>query len=211
MSRAPTHCSRITGKAVDLYSQAIKLDPDFALARAHLSSTCAEIFHFQEPLDLWKDRARVEAETALRLQPDLGEAHFALGQCAYWFDNDYARALSEFAIAQNLLPNDSNIGAYVAAIRRRQGHWEEALATYRADGKARPAEREHHSQYSLHQYLDAALAPGGASGGPFSRRRAGFGRGQNSNRLCRVSWKGDVGAVSALGGRYSFGTIPTAS
>jgi TolB-like protein/Flp pilus assembly protein TadD len=125
-------------QAVELYSQAIQLDPDFALARAHLASTCAEIFHFYEPLQSWKNRARTEAETALRLQPDLGEAHFALGQCAYWLDEDYERALSQFAIAQKLLPNDSNIGALVAAIRRRQGRWEEALATYERAGKLDP-------------------------------------------------------------------------
>ena len=125
-------------QAVDLYSKAIALDPNFALARAHLASTCAEIFHFVEPLDSWKNRARSEAEAALRLQPDLGEAHFALGQCAYWFDEDYERALTEFATAQKILPNDSNIGAYVAAIRRRQGRWDEALATYERMEKLDP-------------------------------------------------------------------------
>ncbi len=125
-------------KAVDLYSRAIALDPEFALARAHLASTCAEIFHFHEPLDTWKNRARSEAEAALRLEPDLGEAHFALGQCTYWFDEDYERALAEFAIAQRALPNDSNIGAYVAAIRRRQGRWEDALATYQRMEKLDP-------------------------------------------------------------------------
>ena len=117
-------------RAVDLYARAIQLDPDFALARAHLASTCAEIFHFHEPLESWRNRARAEAETAARIQPGLGEAHFALGQCAYWFDEDYERALAEFATAQRDSPNDSNIGGYIAAIRRRQGRWEEALATY---------------------------------------------------------------------------------
>jgi TolB-like protein/Flp pilus assembly protein TadD len=125
-------------KAVDLYSQAIKLDPDFALARAHLASTCAEIFCFYEPLESWRNRARDEAEAALRLQPDLGEGHFALGQCAYWFDQDYERALREFGLAQQALPNDSNIGGYVAAIRRRQGRWEEALAAYERIEKLDP-------------------------------------------------------------------------
>jgi TolB-like protein/Flp pilus assembly protein TadD len=125
-------------QAVELYTKAIALDPNFALARAHLASTCAEIFHFYEPLQSWRNRARSEAEAALHLQPDLGEAHFALGQCAYWFDDDYERALSEFATAQKILPNDSNIGAYVAAIRRRQGRWEEALATYERAEKLDP-------------------------------------------------------------------------
>ncbi len=125
-------------QAVALYEQAIQLDPNFALARAHLASTCAEIFHFHEPLETWKDRARQEASAALRLQPDLGEAHFAYGQCAYWFDQDYERALSEFALAQRVLPNDSNIGAYVAAIRRRQGRWEESLSVYQRMEKLDP-------------------------------------------------------------------------
>jgi TolB-like protein/Flp pilus assembly protein TadD len=125
-------------KAVDLYSEAIKLDPNFALARAHLASTCAEIFNFYEPLESWRNRARAEAEAALRLQPNLGEGHFALGQCIYWFDQDYERALGEFGLAQKALPNDSNIGGYIGAIRRRQGHWEEALATYERVEKLDP-------------------------------------------------------------------------
>ena len=57
-------------RAAQLYSQAIALDPNFALAHAHLASTCAEIFHFHEPLDSWKTKARSEAEIALRLQPN---------------------------------------------------------------------------------------------------------------------------------------------
>ena len=125
-------------RAVDFYARAIELDPNFALARAHLASTCAEIFHFHEPLDSWKNRARAEAEAAARLQPGLGETHFALGQCAYWFDQDYPRAVTEFGIAQHDSPNNSNVGGYVAAIRRRQGHWEEALATYNRVEKLDP-------------------------------------------------------------------------
>jgi TolB-like protein/Flp pilus assembly protein TadD len=117
-------------RAVQLYSQAIVLDPNFALAHAHLASTCAEIFHFQEPLDTWKTKARSAAEAALRLQPNLAEAHFALGQCIYWMDENYEGALAEFAIAQRLAPSNANVGLLVAAIRRRQGHWEECLAAF---------------------------------------------------------------------------------
>ena len=117
-------------RAVQLYTQAIALDPNFALAHAHLASTCAEIFHFHEPLDSWKSKARSEAETALRLQPNLAEGHFALGQCIYWMDENYEGALAQFAIAQQLSPNNANIGLLVAAIHRRQGHWEECLAGF---------------------------------------------------------------------------------
>src|SRR4030095_14896677 len=82
--------------AGQLYRQAIELDPNFALAHARLASTCAEIFHYDEPTDAWRRKARTEAEIALRLQPNLAEAHFALGQCIYWMDQDYERALKQF-------------------------------------------------------------------------------------------------------------------
>jgi TolB-like protein/Flp pilus assembly protein TadD len=117
-------------RAEQLYSQAIALDPNFALAHAHLASTCAEIFHFHEPLDSWKTKARSEAETALRLQSNLAEGHFALGQCIYWMDENYEGALAQFAIAQQLSPSNANIGVLVASIHRRQGHWEESLKAF---------------------------------------------------------------------------------
>jgi TolB-like protein/class 3 adenylate cyclase/Tfp pilus assembly protein PilF len=116
--------------AEQLYMQAIELDPKFALAHARLASTRAEIFHFYEPLDVWKTKARVEAEIALGLQPDLAEAHFALGQCIYWMDQDYDRALKQFEIASRLSPNSGDIGRLIAGIKRRQGKWQESLEEY---------------------------------------------------------------------------------
>lgn len=118
-------------RAVQLYAGAIELDPNFALAYAHLATTYAEIFHFHEPLASWREKAQAAAQMAQRLQPNLSEAHFALGQCAYWLDGNYERALAEFAQAQELAPNNATIGRLIAAIKRRQGHWEEALAAYR--------------------------------------------------------------------------------
>jgi TolB-like protein/Flp pilus assembly protein TadD len=118
-------------KAERLYVKAIALDSKFALAHARLASTRAEIFHYYEPLDSWKTRARSSAETALQLQPSLGEAHLAIGQCIYWFDQDYDAALAEFDTALRLAPNNSETGGLIAAIKRRQGKWEEALEGYR--------------------------------------------------------------------------------
>ena len=78
-------------RAEQLYTQAIALDRNFALAHAHLASTYAEIYHFHEPLLSWAIKAKNAAQTALQIQPDLGEGHFALGQCIYWIDGDYHR------------------------------------------------------------------------------------------------------------------------
>src|SRR6266700_7860218 len=132
-------------KAEQLYKTAIGLDAKFALAHARLASTRAALFHYYEPLDAWKTKARVEADVALQLQPNLAEAHLALGQCMYWIDQDYNRALVEFDTASRLSPNNSEAGGLIAAIKRRQGRWRQLrwwqrlkVATSISGGKATP-------------------------------------------------------------------------
>jgi TolB-like protein/Flp pilus assembly protein TadD len=125
-------------RAEQLYTQAIALDRYFALAHAHLASTYAEIYHFHEPLLSWAIKAKNAAQTALQIQPDLGEGHFALGQCIYWIDGDYAGAVAEFEKAQRLLPNDGHVGNLIAAIKRRQGRWQEALDAYERIARVDP-------------------------------------------------------------------------
>jgi len=138
ISRNPDTLLEDYKTAEQLYTQAIALDPNFALAHARLASVRAEIFHYYEPTDAWKLKARQEAETALRLQPDLAEAHFALGQCIYWMDQDYDRALEQFEIASRLSPSNGDIGRLIAAIKRRQGKWQEALEAYERVAKIDP-------------------------------------------------------------------------
>ena len=77
-----------------------------------------------------KNKARQSAEKALELQPELAEAHLALGQCNYWFEEDYDAALQEFDATLRLAPNNSETGGLIAAIKRRQGKWDESLAQY---------------------------------------------------------------------------------
>ena len=130
ISRNPDTVLEDYKTAEQLYKQAIALDPDFALAHARLASVCAEVFHYYEPTEDWKTKARTEAEIALRLRPDLAEAHLALGQCIYWMDQDYGRALEKFEIAARLAPSNGDITRLIAAIKRRQGKWEQALEEY---------------------------------------------------------------------------------
>ena len=125
-------------KADQLYLQAITLDPKFALAHARLASTAGQIYHFYEPIDSWKAKARSEAGLAAQLQPNLAEAHLALAQCAYWIDVDYDRALRELAAAARLSPNNGDVGELTAAIKRRQGHWEEAIQAFEHSQKIDP-------------------------------------------------------------------------
>lgn len=130
ISRNPDTLLEDYKTADQLYMQAVALDPDFALAHARLASVCAEIFHYYEPTENWRARARAEADTALRLQPNLAEAHFALGQCIYWMDQGYDRALEQFDVGARLSPNNGDIARLIAAIKRRQGKWEQSLEEY---------------------------------------------------------------------------------
>jgi len=114
--------------AEQFYSEAIRYDPSFALAHARLSATIARIYHWFESTDERKSRMKAEAERALQIRPDLGEGHLALGLYYYWAEKNYDKALAEFAVASKALPNDSDISYFAAAIRRRQGRWQEHLA-----------------------------------------------------------------------------------
>ena len=111
-----------------LYERALQLDPKFALAAAGLSRTESWIFHTHDPTPAREEKARVLAERALKLQPDLPEAHLARGFSYYYGGNDYDSALREFETAQRGLPNAAEAYLAIGAIQRRQGHWAESTA-----------------------------------------------------------------------------------
>ncbi len=115
-------------KAEPLFEQAIKLDPNFAAAFAGLSMVESWVYHSFDPVPSRREKARLNAEDALRLQPDLPEGHLALGFSYYYGDRDYERALAEFDIARRGLPNESQAYLAIGAIQRRQGKWAESNA-----------------------------------------------------------------------------------
>ena len=117
-----------TLKAEPLFEQAIKLDPNFAAAFAGLSMVESWVYHSFDPVPSRREKARLNAEQALRLQPDLPEAHLALGFSYYYGDRDYDRALNEFDIARRGLPNESQAYMAIGAIQRRQGKWADSNA-----------------------------------------------------------------------------------
>jgi TolB-like protein/Flp pilus assembly protein TadD len=116
-------------KAEELFEQAIKLDPKFAAAFAGLSIVESWIYHYFDPTPGRREKARRNADEALRLQPDLPEGHLALGFCYYYGDRDYERALGEFEIAKRDLPNEPQAYLAIGAIQRRQGKWAESTAS----------------------------------------------------------------------------------
>src|SRR4029077_4766869 len=109
-----------------LYQRAIDLDPNFALAIARYSQLESWNQHTFEKTPERREKARALAERALELQPDLPEAHVAVGFSYYYGDNNYEAALKEFEIAQRGLPNESEVYLALGAIQRRQGKWTES-------------------------------------------------------------------------------------
>ena len=124
----PDHLRDDSIKAEELFEQAIKLDPKFAAAFAGLSMVESWIYHSFEPTQARREKARLNADESLRLEPNLPEGHLALGFSYYYGDRDYERALAEFEIAKRDLPNEAQAYMAIGAIQRRQGKWTESTA-----------------------------------------------------------------------------------
>jgi TolB-like protein/Flp pilus assembly protein TadD len=117
--------------AADLYASAIAADPDFALAYARLSYLKASAYwRGTDPSPQAINAAQDAATRALALQPNLPEAHLAMGYVHYWGHRDYAAALAEFATAHASLPNDTNVIAAIAFVHRRQGKLVQAIEEF---------------------------------------------------------------------------------
>src|SRR5213076_594571 len=106
--------------------EAVRLDPKFALAWALLSSVDAVGYRteFLQPTVELREEARQAVETALTLQPKLGEAILAKGYYHYACLNDYDTAMRYFEQARALLPNSSRVPESMAFVTRKQGQWD---------------------------------------------------------------------------------------
>jgi TolB-like protein/class 3 adenylate cyclase/Tfp pilus assembly protein PilF len=108
--------------------EAVRLDPNFALAWALLSYVDARgyITTVLQPTDALRNEARQAAETALTLQPNLGEAMLAKGHYHYACLRDYDTAVLYFEQARQFLPNSSQIPESLAYVARRRGQWDQS-------------------------------------------------------------------------------------
>jgi serine/threonine protein kinase/Tfp pilus assembly protein PilF len=112
--------------------EAVRLDPNFALAWAMLSYVDAlgyRTLNLQPTLAL-REEARQAAETALSLRPNLGEALLAKGYYYYACLKDYDSAVRYFEQARQFLPNGSQIPEALAYVTRRQGQWDRSEAYF---------------------------------------------------------------------------------
>lgn len=117
-------------KGIDFYQQAIDLDPAYALAYAGMADAYRTL-----PLAGWsvasKDampQAKAAATRALELDPNLAEAHIALGWVGFLYDWDWNSAESELKRAIELAPNNADAHRAYAHFFSIVGRHDEAIA-----------------------------------------------------------------------------------
>jgi serine/threonine protein kinase/Tfp pilus assembly protein PilF len=105
---------------------AVQLDPKFALSWALLSYVDAlgYLTLTLQPTVALREETGQAAETALTLQPNLGEAILARGYYYYACLKDYDAAVRYFEQARQFLPNSSQITESLAYVARRRGQWD---------------------------------------------------------------------------------------
>ena len=151
--------------AQQLFETALARDPGFALAHAALSEVHGRMFWFRyDPSPARAARQRAEAEAALRLAPELPQAHVAMGLAHFWGRRDYRRALEEFRVALKGLPNDARVWQLIWTVHRRLGNWDEVLAAFEKATQLNPRDAQlffgfgGYTYQLMHRYADAVRA-----------------------------------------------------
>jgi TolB-like protein/Tfp pilus assembly protein PilF len=114
----------------EFFGRAVQLDPQFAVAWASLSLIHTLSYAEYDPTTGRLAEAKRALDTAFRLQPTLGDAHFALGLYRYRGLRDYDGALKAFDEAIEHGVNKAMSIEFSAYVKRRQGKWDEALALH---------------------------------------------------------------------------------
>jgi TolB-like protein len=117
--------------ALDLFGEALALDPEFqlawiGLARAHISNYWVA---GGDPAD--RDRAREAIDRAREMGAESAELYMAEGFYWYWGHLDYERALYNLEKAIELMPGNYEAWMWRGWASRRAGLWDQAVASMR--------------------------------------------------------------------------------
>jgi serine/threonine protein kinase/Tfp pilus assembly protein PilF len=131
--------------------EAVRLDPNFALAWAMLSSvdSFGYISLNLQPTVALREEAQKAAETAFTLQPNLAEAVMAKGYYHYACLRDYDAAVRYFEQARQLMPNSSQIPEALAFVARRRGAWDKSELYFKEAERLDPRNTSLLGQHAL--------------------------------------------------------------
>ncbi|HET6889100.1 MAG TPA: tetratricopeptide repeat protein, partial [Candidatus Udaeobacter sp.] len=114
-------------KAVGFFDQAIRLDPGYALAYAERSEAWTWIGDLsgEKQKEAWS-KAISDGERAVAIQPNLAEAHAALGWARFFGEWRFDQGLAELRRAQQLAPWNPSMNDKLAPVVVYLGQFEEA-------------------------------------------------------------------------------------
>src|SRR3989440_9368587 len=140
--------------------EAVRLDSKFAVAWALLSYVDARGYLqlTLQPTTALREEARQAAETALTLQPNLGEAVLAKGFYYYSCLKDYNNAVRYFEQARHSLPNSSRIPESLAYIARRRGQWDRSESYFNEAERLDPGNVNLLTQHAI-SYIELRRFP----------------------------------------------------
>jgi TolB-like protein/Tfp pilus assembly protein PilF len=110
-------------KGIEYFRQAIRLDPDFALAYVGVSESYSVMpfYGYLSPKEGFP-QAKAAAQRALEIDPTLAEAHAALAEVTGFYERDWEKGVREYKRAIELNPNVPEIhfsyGFYLQQIGR---------------------------------------------------------------------------------------------
>ena len=112
-------------KSIQLYEKVIELDPGFALAYTRLAmSNLAQYWFYHNRGSEILQKCRVAIDKAFEIDPELLEAHLAMGVYYYHGFNDYPKALKHLELALEEQPGNTEALYYEGCVYRRAGNWE---------------------------------------------------------------------------------------
>ena len=114
-------------KAVAFFDQAVQLDPEYALPYAERSEAWSWIGDLKsdQQKEAWSKAAR-DAERAVAIEPQLAEAHAALGWVRVFIEWEIAEGLAELRLAQHLAPWNPTANDLLARVMVYLGRFEDA-------------------------------------------------------------------------------------
>ncbi len=116
--------------SVRQFEHAVEVDPDFALAFAHLSIENIHMYWTMDHDDARRQKAASAVRRALELQPALPEVHLAMAWFRYQGQLDFDAALRELSIAEKGLPGDADLLFARSVIYTRMGKLGQALPNW---------------------------------------------------------------------------------
>ena len=118
-------------KSAEAFEKAVQLDPEFAIAWAHLPRQYGLMFiNNIDVTPQRRDLARKALDMARKFGPDLVETQLADGNYKYFFERDYEGATVQFEAIRRQYPNNAVAAEYLGAMARRQGQWGKSTEFY---------------------------------------------------------------------------------